>query len=215
MTAKPFFFVLIAILALAACAPTTRTSGASAIDPGWRGPVFASLVVEAESGLQERDIIERAAAVRLTAAGVQAALSLGLTPPTRDYSVTERKKAMAASGLQGLLVITPAGKRVVEDYIPATMTPTGYGGFRHHRDHGIWGYGTGFDYEPAMILREPEARYIASIYALPGFEKVWTGDFETRGSNGMDFNAVAGRFANAVVERLAHDGMIPPLPKAQ
>lgn len=211
MTAKPvFLWMMVLALTLAACAPATRTSGASAIDPGWRGPLFTSLVVESESGLQERDIIERAAAARLAEAGVRTELSLNVTPPTREYSVAARKRAMSATGLQGLLVITPAGKRVVEEYIPGSVYPRGYGGFGYRHDH--YGFG-GFDYDPPMLLREPEASYLATIYLLPQFEKVWTGEFETRGGNGMNFDTVAARFAVALVGRLSDDGMIPVAPK--
>ncbi len=196
------------LLLLAACAPTTATRGASFVDPAYQGKFFTSLAVEAEAGVQERDIIERNAVAKLQSAGITAQPSLSLFPPTRDYSQQTKRQMLGKTGLQGLLVITPSGKTIIEDYIPPSRPY--YGGYGYHgRGHRGFGTGFGYDfYDPGMILREPQASYIASVYTLPKFDRAWTGDFTIRGSNGMDFNDVAGRFATELIQRLGRDGVV-------
>ena len=206
---------VMAMLCATACAPQTSTMGSSIIDPAYRGGPFRSLVVEAEAGLQERDIIESTASHWLNQAGVPAQVSLALLPPTREPTVTERRRAMAGSGAQGLLLVTPVQKEVIRDYIPPSHFPI-YGYGSHGRRHDHFGIGTGFGfghYDPGVVLHEPQARYEASLYTLPQFTRVWTAELSTRGASGMDFNAVAERFAGALVQRLAQDGMIAvPMP---
>ena len=207
------FFMVIAVLALGSCAQQTSTIGSSVVDPAYRGGPFRSLVVETEAGLQERDIIENTAAHWLAQAGVPAQASLALLPPTREISLTERRRVMAGSGAQGLLLVTPIKKEVIRDYIPPSHFPV-YGGYSHGHRHDSFGFGTGFGfghyYDPGVILHEPQARYAASLYTLPGFTRIWTAELSTRGASGMDFNAVAERFAGALVDRLVQDGMIAP-----
>lgn len=211
----PRFFAMILMgiltgLMLAGCAPQTTTRGTSFVDPAYRATVFTALVVEAETTIQERDIIERSAVARLRVAGLTAQPSLDIFPPTREYSQTTKKQMLAKTGMQALLVVTPSGKRVIEDYSPPSHFPM-YGGYGHHGGRGHSGFGTGFGYgtyDPGMIYREPQADYIASLYTLPGFKRAWTGEFTAQGSSGMDFDDVAGRFADELVERLAADGMV-------
>lgn len=199
-----------AFLIVAACAPLITTSGSSATDPAYRGGVFRTLAVEAEAGLQEREAIERSAITALQQSGVAARASLDIIPPTREYGQAGRRRAMIATGAQGLLVITPGRKQVIEDYIPPSYFPR-YGGYGHYHPHDRFGdrfgFGAGF-YEPGTILRQPQANYAASIYALPGFERVWTAELTTRGTYDMDFNTLGARFAEGLVARLVQDGMI-------
>ncbi len=206
-----------ALLFLGACAQQTSTRTTSFTDPAYQGVLFSSLAVEAEAGLQEREIIERTAAARLGNMNITTLASLDVLPPTRDYNQATRKRRMMDSGMQGLLVITPSNKQIVEDYIPGSRLNSGftpYAGYGRHgrRDHfGIGGgmnFGGGF-YDPGIVLREPQSTYVASIYSLPQFDRVWTAEFSVRGANGMDFNAVAGRFAEILVRRLGADGLIP------
>ncbi|MBI2233410.1 MAG: hypothetical protein HYU57_00025 [Micavibrio aeruginosavorus] len=191
---------------VAACAPLTSTTGSSVTDPAYRGGAFHALAVEAETGLQERDSIERSAAAALNQADVQARISLDILPPTRDYGQAGRRRAMIASGAEGLLVITPGRKQVIENYIPPSYFPR-YGGYGHYHPHDRYGFSAGF-YEPGTILRQPQATYTASIYALPGFDRVWTAELTTQGSYDMDFNTLGARFAEGLVARLVQDGMI-------
>lgn len=211
-----FILALTAIIFLSACAQQTSTRTTSFTDPAYQGVRFSSLAIEAEAGLQEREIIERTASARLGAMNMTTLSSLDVMPPTRDYNQATRKRRMIDSGMQGLLVITPANKQIVEDYIPGShfnpgFTPyAGYGRYGRRDHFGIGGgmnFGGGF-YDPGIVLREPQSTYIASIYSLPQFDRVWTAEFSVRGANGMDFNAVAGRFAEVLVRRLGADGLI-------
>jgi hypothetical protein len=222
MQIKPFFVAsLIAVFALtlSACASQTSTRATSIIDPAYQGVMFNALVVEVESGLQERDIIERRAVAGLNNSGINAQPSLDILPATREYAQATRKRKISATGMQALLVITPADKRMLEEYIP----PTYYNPYRGRRAHSnvFGGYGGGYGgggfgigmgygiYEPGMLYREPQADYIASIYTLPNFDRAWTSEFSVTGTNGMDYNDVAGRFADVLIKRLRQDGMIP------
>jgi len=47
------------------------------------------------------------------------------------------------------------------------------------------------------------------IYTLPNFDRAWTSEFSVTGTNGMDYNDIAGRFADVLITRLKQDGMIP------
>lgn len=218
MHTKPFFvasLIAIAALSLSACAAQTSTRATSTIDPAYQGVMFSALVVEVESGLQERDIIERRAVASLNNSGITAQPSLDILPVTREYAQATRKRKIAATGMQALLVITPADKRMLEEYIP----PSYYNPYRGRRAHsnvfggyggGGFGVGVGYGiYEPGMIYREPQADYIASIYTLPNFDRAWTSEFSVTGTNGMDYNDIAGRFADVLIKRLKQDGMIP------
>lgn len=210
-----FIIFMTALLTLAACAQQTSTRATSYTDPAYRGVMFSSLAVEAETGLQEREIIERVAVSKLNNANIPAIASLDLLPPTRDYSQATRKRKMINSGRQGLLVITPSGKQIVEDYIPGSrMGPgfspyAGYGRYGRHDHFGVGG-GIGFGgfYDPGVVLREPQSSYVVSLYSLPQFDRVWTAEFSVRGANGMDFNGVAQRFAEILIRRLGTDGLI-------
>lgn len=215
-----FIMAMAALFILGGCAQQTRTSATSFTDPAYRGLVFSSLVVEAETGLQEQEIIERVATARLRDAGVQTMTSLDMMPPTRDYSQAVRKRNMINSGMQGLLVITPADKQVIQNYIPGSTIGPGfmpYAGYGRYGRRDYIGVGSGMSfggyYDPGIVLNEPQSRYIASIYLLPQFDRVWTAEFTVRGANGMNFNTVAGRFAESLVRRLGADGLIPvPMP---
>lgn len=218
MQIKPFFvasLIAVAALTLSACAAQTSTRATSTIDPAYQGVMFNALVVEVESGLQERDIIERRAVAMLNNSGITAQPSLDILPATREYAQATRKRKISATGMQALLVITPTDKRMLEEYIP----PTYYNPYRGRRAHsnvfggyggGGFGIGMGYGiYEPGMLYREPQADYIASIYTLPNFDRAWTSEFSVTGTNGMDYNDVAGRFADVLIKRLRADGMIP------
>lgn len=223
MKAKPFLIAAllsIAALTLSACAAQTSTRATSTTDPAYRGILFNALVVEVESGLQERDIIERRAVATLNHSGIIAQPSLDILPATREYAQATRKRKISATGMQALLVITPADKRMLEEYIP----PTYYAPHRGRRVHSnvFGGYGGGYGgggfgvgmgmgggiYEPGMLYREPQADYIASLYTLPDFNRAWTSEFSVTGTNGMDYNDVAARFADVLIQRLRSDGLI-------
>ncbi|MDB5491319.1 MAG: hypothetical protein JWO78_1168 [Micavibrio sp.] len=194
---------------LAACAPTTQTTGASFTDPAYRGQRFASLVVEADkAGLQERQAIENGTAQALRKSGVNARTSLELLPPTREYSDSAVRQALGQTGAQGVIEIIPAAKQIRERYFP----PTYHAGIAHGR------YGTGFGggmmfgpgfYDPGYTVDEPRVTYNVTLYAVPGYRKVWTGEFRTDGSGGMDYGDVGSHFGSALVQRLQQDGLIP------
>lgn len=221
MQIKPFFvasLIVVSALALSSCAAQTSTRATSTIDPAYQGVTFNAFVVEVESGLQERDIIERRAVAGLNNSGITAQPSLDILPATREYSQATRKRKISATGMQALLVITPADKRMLEEYIP----PSYYSPYRGRRPHStvFGGYGGGYGgggfgigmgygfYEPGMLYREPQADYIASLYTLPNFNRAWTSEFTVTGTNGMDYNDVAGRFADVLIKRLKQDGVI-------
>jgi len=199
---------LLAPVSLAACGPTTRTTGASFTDPAYRGQSFSSLVVEADkSGLQERQAIENGTVQALMKAGVRARTSLEILPPTRNYSDGAVRQAIGQTGAQGVVEIIPANKQIHQEYYP----PTYHAGIAHGR------YGTGFGggmafgpgfYDPGFVVNEPRVTYNVTLYAFPGYRKVWTGEFRTDGAGGMDYGDVGGHFGAALVQRLQQDGVI-------
>jgi hypothetical protein len=194
---------------LASCAPTTRTTGASFTDPAYQGQVFTSLIVEADrAGLQERQAIENATVQTLHQAGINARTSLEILPPTRNYNDAAVRQALSRTGAQGVIEIIPADKQIHQEYFP----PTYHAGIAHGR------YGTGFGggmvfgpgyYDPGFVVNEPRVTYNVTLYAFPGYRKVWTGEFRTDGAGGMDYGDVGAHFGSALVQRLQQDGVIP------
>lgn len=197
------------IAGLTGCAPMTRTTGASFTDPAFVGQRFSSLVVEADrSGLAERQAIETGTVQALRESGVNASASLEVLPPTRNYSDAAVKQILRNSSAQGVIEIIPSGKQVRERYYP----PTFYAGMGHgHYGTGLGGgmaFGSPGFYEPGYRVSEPRVTYEVTLYAFPGYRKVWTAQLQTDGSGGMDFGDVGAHFGAALVRRLQQDGVI-------
>jgi hypothetical protein len=202
------FLLAFVTLLFASCGPLTRTTGASFTDPAYQGRTFPSFVVKVEgSPLAERQVIETSLAAGLNKAGLHAEESINLLPPTRDFTDSQIRKKIAGTGRSALLVVIPQQKQIMRDFVPGSYTPgniiaypVGHGRVAHVREPGF--------YEPGYYTHEPVATYNASLYALPGFDKVWTADLQTEGPNGMAFLIVGQNFADALIQRLAQDGLI-------
>lgn len=190
---------------LAACGPTTKTSGASFIDPSWRGESFRYLIVDADApNLGERLSIENAAAAALREQGIHAQTSILVIPPTRAHDETTRQRIFMNSGADGVLEIDSARKWTETEYFPGTYLEPRQ---RSHGRRGHYFYEPAY-YDPPMILREPHASYRATLRRLPRYGAVWTGDFEIEGPSYMDFSELGARFGVETVNRLLQDGVI-------
>lgn len=205
------FLIIISMLFLVtACAQVTRSSGGSFTDPAFRGAAFTSIIVDARTdNLAERQAIENSAANTLETAGVKTGVSIDIVPPTRRTGETSRRRAIMNTGAASVLEIIPHEKQIVRDYVPGSHFNNYYN--RRHWDRRYRDYDPFYD-EPPLILEEPEGRYEATLYTLPNYDIVWTADFTTRGPTGMSFENVGANFARELVERMANDGIIPPLP---
>ena len=200
------------LLLLAACGQVTATRGASFVDPAFRGTVFNSIVVDTRSGnLTERQAIEHSAAETLGRAGTQGIPALSVVPPTRDYGETVRRRNIMNSGAQAVLEIIPRERRIVESYMPGTQYRDLRRGHGHRWNRDAY-WDDPFYYDPPLILEEPEARYEVTLYTLPKYTIAWTADITTRGPTGMTFDEVGANFGREIIERLAKDGLVAPLP---
>jgi len=197
---------------LSACGQVTATRGSSFVDPAYQGQMFNSIVIDTRSGnLIERENIERTAALTFEKAHVQGIPALGVVPPTRNVGESIRRRDIMNTGAQAVLEIVPLEKQIIEDYMPGTQ----YRDLRRGRDGHRWNRSAYWDdpfyYDPPLILHEPEARYEATLYSLPKYQKIWTADIITRGPTGMSFEEVGANFSREVVKRLAKDGLVPPV----
>jgi hypothetical protein len=198
--------ILCAILALslAGCAQTTITSGASFIDPAWSGRPLSPVVVDAVGAdLNERHALETMAVAALQASGTEAQGGMNIVLPTRDYGESARRREIMNTGAAGVLEILPQEKRIEQEYVPGTYFPGRYHSYGHHGGF----YEPGF-YDSGFLRQEPHAYYKATLYTLPKYKAIWTGDFETVGPTGMDFNEVAARFAEQLVKKMQSDGVV-------
>ncbi|MGQ0527888.1 MAG: hypothetical protein ACT4OY_07690 [Alphaproteobacteria bacterium] len=204
------FIILISVLLLTAC-QSTRTQGVSFIDPDFRGPTFRSLVVEGQADLGERQALEFAASDMLYANGVKGIPAIKLIPPTKQWSEKQRKREAVKSGADGILVIALVDKDVVSSrsYAGGPYYDAGFYGGRHHSGVGVGvGFPIGSPFPDYRELRAEEGTYQATLYSLPGFNTVWTGEFKTRGPYEMEYDVISENVAKQVVARLRADGVI-------
>ena len=204
------FIAILSVLLLAACAPTTRTTGASFTDPAFTPGTVRSMVVQVKgSDLGERQTMENAIVAAVTQNGVSAGRSLDLLPPTRNIGETAARRAIMNSGTDAVLVITPKQKQMDEKYIPPSYSPGHRRYSRHHSGFGDYYFEPGF-IQGGYYIREPVAAYDAALYSLPHYRALWTGQFTIRGSSGAEFTTLSGQFGTELVERMANDGVIAP-----
>lgn len=204
-----FSWLLIFVLVLASCAQVTRTSGSGFVDPAYRGRMFTSMIVDARTNnLAERHAIENSAANALECAGLGTGTAMDIVPPTRERGENFHRRQIMNTGASSVLEIIPGQRRIIRDYIRGSH----YASFDPYRDrweHRFYNQ-RHFHDDPPLILEEPEVDYQITLYSLPHYDVVWTGDFTTRGPTGMRFDEVGARFGREVVEKMAQSGLIPP-----
>ena len=200
------FLSFLSFVLLGACTQTTITDGSSFIDPGWNGVSANSMLVEVQdASLGERQAIENSVVTILRETGLRAETSLTFFPPTRDFSPSERQQRIRESGYETHLVIRPYDHDVVSYYTPPATRPFGEA---HYGSGGWGGIGVGINFDRGYRYDEPVIRYRSDLYVVKDDHKIWTGDYSTRGVDGMSYETVGKRFGKELVERLQRDGMI-------
>lgn len=205
--------VIVGFCLLTACAQTTNTKSTSFFDPAYQGQNFSSIIVSAEGlGLSERHAIEGEAVNALRAQGIRAMAGGTLFPPTRDYTNDAKRRMANETGYEAVLTITNISKDIHHDFVEsAPFEPRGsvYGGSGYYGS-GV-GVGLGFPLgRSGTVYKEPEATYRASLHKLPSYQKLWIGEFSTRGPNGMEWSDVGRNFADYLVRKMVSDGLIQP-----
>lgn len=204
------FLSLFSIGLLVACTQTTITDGGSFIDPGWNGVSTNSMVVEVQDApLSEQRAIESSTVAILREAGLRAEASYAFFPPTRTFSPAQKQERLRGSGYETLLVIRPYDRDIISHYSPPATRP--FGGASY--GSGGWGgVGFGVNFDRGYTTEEAIIRYHSDLYVIKDNHKIWTGDYATRGGDGMSFDTVGKRFGKELVTKLQKDGMIYSAP---
>ncbi|MGE4312781.1 MAG: hypothetical protein AB7E85_00745 [Pseudobdellovibrionaceae bacterium] len=216
-------FLLLSALFMAACARTTQTSGTSVLDPDYKGQKIRHVLVSAEGmGLSEQRAIEAASVQDFSARGIQAMAGESVFIPTRHYTDAAKRKEAVKSGADYVLTIVATGRKVHhvrtypdDDFGYGPRVGVGaYGGSssgvgvglgfpmggRRYADEGGFVGGTDF--------AEPEAAYRAELIRLPDFQRLWIGEFTTRGPDRMSWNRLGEAFAAQLIKKLSDDGLL-------
>lgn len=200
------FLPLFAIIALTACTQTTIMDGTSFIDPGWNGVAAQSMLVEvADAPLSEQRAIETSTINVLRASGLRAEAAHTLLLPTRDYSPSQRERIINDSGYETHLVIRPYERDMVSYYTPPATRPFGSVGYG---SGGFGGVGVGINFDRGYRYDEPIIKYRSDLFVIKDEHRIWTGDYSTRGVDGMSFEKVGNRFGQELVKKMQGDGVI-------
>ncbi len=106
-----------AVLMLAGCQKSVEM--ASFRDPGFPTARYARVMVLADtSDLIWRKALESGMVASLRELGVRAIESTSIMAPTRSWSPEERRAAIAAAGVDGILTFVPQASGVSESYVP-------------------------------------------------------------------------------------------------
>lgn len=212
-----YIFSFLAVLALVACERTTLTKGDSFTDPAFDNARIDSFLISAENmRLQEQEALEGEVARSLGQYNVGTILGRELYIPTRQYDDREKRQIARGTNTNAVLLITPQGRDIhhVRTYPDRYGPRVGvYGGSGSGVGVGVgvplgYGYADEGGFIGGTHFREPEAFYKAEIYLLPDFERIWIGEFSTRGPDNMSWTRLAERFGNELVKKLREDGLI-------
>lgn len=210
-------------LMLAACARTTQTKATTTLDPDYQGGKIHTVLVSVEgAGLAEQKAIETQAALSFQKYGVQTVQGEDLFLPTRRYSDADKRKLAVKSGMDYVLTIVPTDRKIHhvntpadDDFLYSPRVGVGaYGGSRSGVGVGVgvpighWGGADEGGFIGGTQFLEPEQSYRAELSTLPKLERIWIGEFSTRGPDRMSWEKIGSAFAEQLVKQLREDGLL-------
>jgi hypothetical protein len=125
MTIRPLTLAAVAAtLLLGACASTRTTPSITAYtDPDFTGHTFQWVAVAVDDGdLAWRTLLETHLVAELRERGVNAQSALQLFPPTREWSVQQKRSELIRRGFDGIVRLERARAWKTEDHVPQTTT---------------------------------------------------------------------------------------------
>jgi hypothetical protein len=189
-------FIVIASLALAACASTTIRD--SWYDPAYRGGPFRKLLVLGVSNNpSERRTFEDVMAARLAATGVEAVPAYRLLPEGGKVSEAQLDAAVRESRADGL-VMTRVRAIDRRTQVYQSMAP----------GPGIGWYGMYSAWYPVTEVHQYDIATVeTSVFAADGKRVVWSGVTETYEPTSVAKEAPG--FADVIVKALQQRGLVP------
>lgn len=198
----PFLFLFL----MTACTAAMITEGDSFTDPGWNGISTNSVLVEVQNvRLAEQKAIETSVVSLLKKSGLRAEPAYSFFPPTRIFTPAQRQERLRESGYESYLVIRPYNHEMITHYEPPATRPFGN---VNYGSGGWGGVGVGISFDRGYRYDEPVIHYQTDLYLVQGNRNIWTGDYATRGVDGMSYETLGDRFGKELVEKLKKDGLI-------
>lgn len=190
----------------------TRTRVTSFTDPQYQGSSFGSVIILGDNmGLDERQTVENTARKLFRAKGITSLRALDIIPPTRTYSKDEYNRAIRATGLQTMLVISLTDKDTSETYVPATYIPgSTYGTVTtlgntsyvnlYNNGYTIGGYS----------VSKPHAAYSIALYDVNTGAMIWISEARTAGGAAAKWKKLAKAATLKAVKKLLREGLFAP-----
>jgi len=199
---------VVAVAAVAACASPTELVGEwkNPESPGYR--IGSVLVVAAVVDAGTRKALEDGMVAALTARGVKAQPSYRLLPDSGPSSEPDVGRAIASSGADSVLLMS-GGKITTEVTLrPATPTvapvavwgPAGFYGYYQ----GIWQP----NYRPPSAFGVQSIGSDVRLIEARSKTLQWSGTLQTDMETAASMDALAGQYANTVINGLSKSGML-------
>ncbi len=198
-----FLASLTLILALAACAPSTKISGSWSSPDKPASPYKKLLATALTSNLVNRQAFEEELVATLLEDGVEASSSLTLIPlgSASDKEGMEKAvKTVQESGYDGILTVALLDQTSETRYMQGgtAYAPMGYGGY--------YGYYGAMTYDPGYYTTDKLYYIEVNLYDAKTESLVWSSQSET--TNPTNLETFSHAFAGVVVDRMIKDGII-------
>lgn len=205
-----FLASLTLILALAACAPSTKISGSWSSPDKPASPYKKLLATALTSNLVNRQAFEEELVATLLEDGVEASSSLTLIPlgSASDKEGMEKAvKTVQESGYDGILTVALLDQTSETRYVQGgtAYAPMGYGGY-YGRFGGYYGYYGAMTYDPGYYTTDKLYYIEVNLYDAKTESLVWSSQSET--TNPTNLETFSHAFAGVVVDRMIKDGII-------
>ena len=202
------FAAVVAVAAVAACASPTQLEGE------WKNPASSDyrigsvLVVAAVIDSGTRRALEDGMVAALTSRGVKAQPSYRLLPDEGPSSEPDVGRAIASSGADSVLLMS--GGRIATEVTIRPPTPTvapvavwGPAGFYGYYQ-GIWQP----NYTPPSAFSVQSIGSDVRLIDARSKSLEWSGTLQTDMATAASKDALAGQYANTVVNALSKSGML-------
>ncbi|MCC6784373.1 MAG: hypothetical protein IT457_16135 [Planctomycetes bacterium] len=199
----PRVFLALVLLTAASCAGI-ETDLAAVVSPELAGRSYRQICVSAPDGdLRMRSAVEDAMSAALADRGIATTRLGQLLFPGKEHGEDEIAAAVKQTGADGFLVLKPISSWTDEQWIPPTITTSGYGG---RRPWG-WGYGTSW-VSGGYTVSRPRATIDVRLFDVAKEDVTWVASVGVAGGGDADWTALRIEAARAAIARLAQDGLL-------
>jgi hypothetical protein len=194
-----------AALLLSACTESTtfistwKAPDVTTIAPG-NNTVAAIFVSTNES---QRRAAEDTMAADLTARGRRGIPSYAMLPGNERMTAEVARTRLKDAGAKGVVMMRVVAKDQQVTYTPGAPMPAYYGGFGPY-----WGYGWNSAYSQGTIQTDTLVSVETLIYSLDQDKLLWAATSRT--TNPSDLQTLINEVANATVNEMIKQGMLPP-----